>query len=524
MQAERIGVLVVGAGLAGCSAALFLADRGIDVLLVERHSGTSLHPRATGQFPRTMELLRVGGVADKVMAASYGMGTGLTIKVAESVRGKVFQTIMRGNEDADTSVISPAPFGMASQDVVEPILLARARELGARARFATELVSFEQDADGVTARLLDVASGRLDAVRADYLIAADGHRSPIREQLGIRRHGKGALSHAVGVLFDADLSEHIDEDSVALYYLNNPAFTGVFINTSTPNRHLMSFDYRPDRGESVADFTDERVMELIRIGLDDPTLTPDIKVVQAWEVAASVADRFAVGRVFLAGDAAKVTPPTGGMGGNTAVCDGYDIAWKLADVLTGVAGPGLLDSYQAERQPYAEQVVIRSLHNAKERLMPTLDLSDVPEPLDQLDLGFAFRCRSAAVLADDDDPALTEDPRTPTGRAGFRAPHVPVVVAGTEMSTVDLFGAGWVLIAADEGWRRAAVGTPVRCYLLGADLSDPTGRLADTYGIGTFGASLVRPDGVVAWRTDTVSVDPASTLTGVLDRVLARVG
>jgi aklavinone 12-hydroxylase len=514
--------LVVGAGLAGCSAALFLADRGIDVLLVERHPGTSLHPRATGQFPRTMELLRVGGVADKVMAASYGLGNGLTIKVAESVRGKVFRTILRGREDADTSVISPAPWGMASQDLVEPILLDRARELGAEARFATELVSFQQDSDGVTGRLLDMASGRLSTVRADYLIAADGHRSPIRERLGIPRHGKGPLSHAVGVLFDADLRAHIDADSVALYYLNNPAFTGVFINTSTPDRHLMSFDYHPERGESVADFTDERVTELIRIGLDDPTLTPDIKVIQAWEVAATVADRFADGRVFLVGDAAKVTPPTGGMGGNTAIGDGYDIAWKLADVLTGVAGPGLLDSYQAERQPYAEQVVIRSLHNAKERMLPTLDLSDIPEPLDYLALGFGFRCRSGAVIVDDDDPASTEDPTIPTGRPGFRAPHISVVVGDTGMSTVDLFGPGWVLLTGDAEWQGAAVDLPVRCYRIGADLSDPTGRLADAYGIGAFGASLVRPDGVVAWRIATLPTDPAGTLAGVLDRVLAR--
>lgn len=522
MQAERTSVLVAGAGLAGCSTALFLADRGIDVLLVERHPGTSIHPRATGQFPRTMELLRVGGVADKVMAASYGLGSGLTIKIAESVRGKVFQTILRGIEDVDTSLISPAPWGMASQDLVEPILLERAVELGARARFATELVSFQQDGHGVTARLLDVASGRLSTVRANYLIAADGHRSPIREQLGIPRHGKGPLSHAVGVLFDADLSEHIDEDSVALYYLKNPAFTGVFINTSTPDRHLMSFDYRPDRGESVADFTDARVTELIRIGLDDPTLNPDIKAVQAWELAASVADRFADGRVFLVGDAAKVTPPTGGMGGNTAIGDGYDIAWKLADVLTGVAGPGLLDSYQSERGPYAEQVVIRSLHNAKERLLPTLDLSDIPEPLDHLGLSFGFRCRSAAVLADDDDPALTEDPTNPTGRPGFRAPHVSIVVGDTGMSTVDLFGSGWVLLAGDVEWQGAVVDLPVRCYRLGADLSEPTGRLAAAYGIGAFGASLIRPDGVVAWRADTLPTDPAGTLTSVLDRVLAR--
>jgi aklavinone 12-hydroxylase len=189
-----------------------------------------------------------------------------------------------------------------------------------------------------------------------------------------------------------------------------------------------------------------------------------------------------------------------------------------------VAGPGLLDSYQAERRPYAEQVVIRSLHNAKERLMPTLDLSDIPEPLDYLGLAFGFRCRSAAVLADDDDPALTEDPTRPTGRPGFRAPHVPITVGGTGLSTVDLFGSGWVLIAADEGWRRAAVDSPVRCYRLGADLSDPTGRLADAYGIGTFGASLIRPDGVVAWRSDTLPPDPTRALTGVLDQVLARTG
>ncbi|HYS41402.1 MAG TPA: FAD-dependent oxidoreductase, partial [Pseudonocardiaceae bacterium] len=163
------------------------------------------------------------------------------------------------------------------------------------------------------------------------------------------------------------------------------------------------------------------------------------------------------------------------------------------------------------------------LHNAKERMMPTLDLSDIPEPLDYLALAFGFRCRSGAVIVDDDDPAPAEDPTMPTGRPGFRAPHVSVVVGDTGMSTVDLFGSGWVLIAADEGWQRATVDTPVRCYRLGADLSDPTGRLADTYGIGTFGASLVRPDGVVAWRTDTLPADPTDTLTSVLDRVLARV-
>ncbi|HEX4702419.1 MAG TPA: FAD-dependent oxidoreductase [Pseudonocardiaceae bacterium] len=526
MSDERTTVLVVGAGLAGCSAALFLAHRGVDVLLVERHPGTSIHPRATGQFPRTMELLRVAGVADEIMAVSYGLGRGLTIKVAESVRGTVFHTIVQGNQDLDTSAISPAPFGMASQDQVEPILLAKAEHKGARVRFGTEVVSFEQDPDGVTARLLDRRNGRLTTVRADYVVAADGHRSPFRETLGIPRYGKGALSHAVGVIFDVDLTRHIEPDSVALYYLQNPAFTGVFINTAVPNRHLFSFDYHPERGESVLDFTTERVTELIRIGLDDPTLEPAIKVVQEWEIAANIAERFAVGRIFLAGDAAKVTPPTGGMGGNTAICDGYDIAWKLADVLAHVAGPGLLDSYDAERRPFAEQVVITSLHNAKERIKPDLDLTGVPEPLDAYRLGFGFRCRSGAVLIEDDDPSLAE--AAPSARPGFRAPHVAVAVNGFETSTVHLFGDGWVLIAGTDGtaWQRAAeraatvFGMRLTSYRLGAEVTDPTGQLATTYGIGDAGASLIRPDGVVAWRSGSAGDD--NTLIGVLSRLLDR--
>jgi len=512
MADERTSVLVVGAGLGGCSAALFLARRGIDVLQVERHPSTSPHPRATGQFPRTMELLRIAGVTDEIMGASYGLGKGLTINIAATVQGPIHQTILGGHDDMDLSELSPAPFGMASQNDVEPILMTKAKELGAKIRFNTEAVDIEQDDNGVTARLLDRETQHITTVRADYLIAADGHRSPIRTKLGIPRHGKGSLNNAIGVLFDADLTAYVDPDSAALYYLQNDAFTGVFVNTAVPNRHLFGFDYHPERGESQTDFTPERVTELIRIGLADPDVEPDIKVIQAWEIGANVAERFADGRIFLVGDAAKVTPPTGGMGGNTAIADGYDIAWKLADVLSGTAGPGLLDSYEAERKPYAEQVVILSLHNAKARLAPTLDLSDIPEPLDFLQLGFGFRYRSTAVIATDDDPAIAEDPTNPTGRPGFRAPHVPITVNGAQLSTIDLFGNCWTLIATDEAWTTVAEEAAIRfgigltTYRVGSDLIEKEARITERYGIGDHGASLIRPDGIVAWRTDTADV------------------
>ncbi|HEX9338707.1 MAG TPA: FAD-dependent oxidoreductase, partial [Pseudonocardiaceae bacterium] len=185
-------------------------------------------------------------------------------------------------------------------------------------------------------------------------------------------------------------------------------------------------------------------------------------------------------------------------------------------------------SYDAERRPFAEQVVIASLHNAKTRLMPTLDLRDTPDPLDVLALGFGFRCRSNAVIATDDDQDLAEDPTKPSGRPGFRAPHVPVVRAGAEVSTVDLFGTHWVLIAADDAWRTAAehaagvLGIGLTSYRIGDDLVDPTGSLAERYGIGDAGASLIRPDGIVAWRSTVADTEPTATLVTALARLLDR--
>lgn len=510
MADERVQVLVVGTGLGGAGAAMFLARRGVRVLAVSKHRGTSPHPKATGQTHRTMELLRHAGVADEVRAGGAGHED-LVIKIAESLRGRVFHTVLPEGGDWGDGLSPEAP-GMSSQDQVEPILVRRARELGADVRFETELLSFEQDDEGVTARLLDRSSGREFEVRADYLVGADGHRSAVREALGVERDGRGTLARHVGVVFEADLRDHVDEGAFVLYYLRNPAFTGAFAATNTPRRNVFTIEIDPAR-ESAADYPPRRCVELLRIATDTPDLEPEVLEITEWEMAAWLSRRFRVGRVFLAGDAAKVTPPTGGLGGNTAIGDGYDLAWKLAAVLRGEAGPGLLDSYEAERRPYAELVVNGSFANYVERFAPQLAGPDVPEPVDHLHLTLGYRCRSGAVLVEDDDPAPMEDPHEPSGRAGFRAPHVPVEHEGRTKSTLDLFG-DWVLVALDPAWRAAPVDVPA--------LADPTGELVRRYGIGPRGAALVRPDGVVAWRTTELPADPAARVTGVLDRVLAR--
>jgi aklavinone 12-hydroxylase len=487
-------VLVAGAGLGGLSTAMFLARRGIRVLVVEKHPGTSVHPRAAGQSPRTMELLRIGGVADEVRAAGHGTD-GIQIKIAESVRGRVLHTIVEdfGDLDASTAPISTIGWGWASQDQVEPIMLAQAEKYGAEVRFETELVSFRQDSDGVTARLLDRKTGRSEEVRARYLVGADGNRSPVREQLGIPRTGWGMLANHVGVVFEADLSEVVTEKS--LYYLQNPAFTGAYAATNVDGRHIFSIEYHPESGESFSDYTPERVTELIRIGLDAPDLKPEIVWLSPYEWAARIADRWRDGRVFLLGDAAKVTPPTGGMGGNAAVCDGYDLAWKLASVLYGEAGDGLLDTYEAERKPFAELVVNESYHNYVQRMAPHLDGDDVPELLGHMEILLGFRHRSTAVIAPDDDGSVVENPFEASGRPGFRA---PLARLADDRSTVDLFGESWVLFTGPDGaeWHAAAQQAPIRVD------SHDIGAATELYGIGSGGASLVRPDGVVAWRVD----------------------
>jgi 2-polyprenyl-6-methoxyphenol hydroxylase-like FAD-dependent oxidoreductase len=516
VMTERVQVLVVGAGLGGLSASLFLAQAGVDVLAVERHAGTSVHSRAAGQNWRTMELFHWAGIDREVLAASPRASQGLRITVATSLAGRVLHRLVQDGSEFDVSATTTLPAAMAGQDVVEPILLAHAEKAGARVEFRTELTDLVQDDDGVTATLRHRDSGAETLVRADYVVAADGGRSGIRQRLGIGTTGMDALSHCLGVVFDADLGDRVQAGVSDLFYLQHADFTAGLGSTDVPNRYVFAPDYFPDRGERPADFTPDRLVAMIRAA-DLPELAPEIVWTGSWEVAARLADRFRAGRVFLIGDAAKVTPPTGGMGGNTAVGDAADIAWKLAAVLRGEAGSPLLDTYEAERRPIARMVIDTSLHNMKQRMHPDLDVSGLTKAEDQLAILLGFRYRSTAVLSEEpDDGERVEDVHAPTGRPGFRAP-------GLE-STVDLLGHSWVLLCAGDGtrWQPAAadiaaeLGVRLDCHVLDGDV------FASRYGLSAGGASLVRPDGIVAWRAPQPIDDPAGELWRVLTAVLSR--
>jgi putative polyketide hydroxylase len=253
-------VLIVGGGLAGLSAAMFLAWRGVSTLLVEKHSASSPHPRAIGFTPRTLELFRAVGVDSSIPQVPNGKGRPRRVAV-ESLAGKWSAEAEWSPAAAGVNPEPPPPewgyspcAGAAiAQDKLEPILRDKARELGAEIRMNTELVSFEQLADGVVAKLRQ-RDGQELQVRADYMIAADGHASPVREMLGLARSGHGFMQVVRSVLFRADLDEYLSS-GISQFELDQPGLKGM-LTTYRDGRWLLLFSDDEQRDE--ADWTNRR--------------------------------------------------------------------------------------------------------------------------------------------------------------------------------------------------------------------------------------------------------------------------
>jgi putative polyketide hydroxylase len=531
-KVNSTSVLVVGGGLVGLSSALFLAWRGVPTVLVERHAGSSPHPRAIGYTARTMENLRAVGLGDRVPQAPVDFRLRRTR--VESLAGKWFEesawTPARDDarKIADAPKIAPAPkiayspcAGAAiAQDRLEPILRDRAIELGADVRLSTELLGFEQDGDGVTATLR-APDGETYPLRAAYLVAADGLRSPIREALGIGRAGRGHMRTVRSVLFRAPLESYL-EAGVHQFEIEQPDFKA-FLTTYLDGRWVLIFADDVERDEATL-----RALVHKAIGCSD--LPIELVTTGRWELSALIADRFSSGRVFLAGDAAHTLPPArGGYGANTGIEDAHNLAWKLAAVLAGQSTPALLDSYDAERRTIAwlrhDQIFARPDYRAEVKAdavaVPIIDD-------DAMELGQLYR--SSAVLGADAGlpPALRPDQWA--GQPGVRAPHLWVTQGGERRSTLDLFGHGWVLLTEDEAWRPiaaragAALGLALSCVRVGGDVQ-PADEAAfrTAFGLEPGGATLVRPDGYVAWRAKDRPADPLRALTDAWRSVASAV-
>ncbi|MFF0296699.1 FAD-dependent oxidoreductase [Kitasatospora sp. NPDC004614] len=541
-MADRVPVLVAGGSLVGLSASLFLGRLGVPHLLVERHAETSRHPRGRGNNLRTMELFRTAGVEDDIRAAASVLADNHGILQAETLSGGEQEWLFREiDPGGGLARFSPSSWCLCSQNDLEPVLQRHAAERG-DVRFNTELVSFEQDADGVTGRLLDRATGEEREVRADYLIAADGPRSPVRERLGIGQSGRGDLFHNVSVTFRAKrLADVVGDRLFIACYLTDPAGAGALLPVDNREKWVFHLPWHPERGEAVEDFTDARCIAHIRAAAGVPDLEVEITGRAPWHAAERVADRYGAGRVFLVGDAAHEMPPTGAFGSNTGIQDAHNLAWKLAAVLAGWGGPRLLDSYESERRPVAVQTAARAAARSVEHQHPGFDAAPTGGPrTNVLAVALGYRYPEGALVGADATAGVVPERFAATGEPGTRAPHVWLRdAAGKRLSTLDLFGGGPLLLAPAEGgaaWPEAArkvaeqTGVPVRCLLIGeggdlrpeppADLPSgarPTGPVSPTtwpeaYGLHPGGAALVRPDGFVGWRATGAVGDPAAAL------------
>jgi hypothetical protein len=291
----------------------------------------------------------------------------------------------------------------------------------------------------------------------------------------------------------------------------------------------MAVQYSPERGERPEDFDEAHCAELIRKGAGRSDVKVKLVDARPWEVAALVADRFREGRAFLVGDTAHVMPPTGGFGGNTGIHDGHNLAWKLAAVLQGVAGEELLDTYDSERRRVAE----RTLGQALARLQawfkdPSKKLPPAEKIIDDLAVHFGHLYQSGALIPEEGlSTDGFEDPRKLSGRPGSRAPHVVIEREGQQLSTLDLYDGQWVLMAGPDGgsWCDAVSRVPaassiaLQCYRIGTDLVDADNRWSSAYGVSGNGATLLRPDGFIAWRANQASSEPEAVLGDVFERL-----
>ncbi|MFC5637815.1 FAD-dependent monooxygenase [Streptomyces bullii] len=367
-------VLVVGAGPVGLSAAADLRRHGVRCRLVDRLPARLPYAKAVGIQPRTLEIWDRMGLARTVLEA------------ATPLRGQLLYVNGREQARIDLKLPPEVPYGFAAlpQYETERLLEEYVADLGTVVERGTELLSFTQDQDGVTARLR-TASGVDEELRARYLVGCDGAHSIVRKGLGISY--KGAAFPEEYMLGDVEADWDLPQGYAvrSSHRAEDGSTDDVLVCIPLPGtgRYRMTMLVPPElskqatargsaQGVRVAHGLDgDRVPELSHIQAVVDRLAPRATTLSrmrwssVFRISHRIVDRYADGRVFVAGDAAHIHPPTGAQGMNTGIQDACNLAWKLALVVQGEAGPTLLASYDAERRPIGEEVVGRTVRHAR---------------------------------------------------------------------------------------------------------------------------------------------------------------
>ncbi|MEW2404045.1 FAD-dependent monooxygenase [Streptomyces sp. NPDC046862] len=488
----EVEVLIVGGGPVGLTARALLERWGVRALLVEKHSELSPFPRSRLVNVRSMEIFRQLGLTARITAMAFAPEYG-RIRFRDTLYDQDFATAAMVGINAPVPE-SPVIGVVTSQDRLEPTLLAAAQ---APMRFGVELVDLAEEAEGVVALLFDHRSGEETRVRARYVLAADGANSTVRQRLGMGTTGPGAVGRVTTVVFDADLNQWRARQPAGVYFTPHGYFLPLY-----PEGGWAWIAPTPDDATG-ADWSG-LVSRAIGTGHD---VRVDVLRTQHWVVNAFVAERFRQGPILLAGDAAHAIPPAGGMGMNLGLADVHNLCWKLAGVLQGWAGPGLLETYERERQPVARrtlrqgvvntQLMFQAQNTRQEQLQAGTAASTEAELpwsdryFAQLGLVLGVTYHSDAVLTDGSAPAEpssdTGTDYVPTVRPGHRMPHLSLT---HDRSTLDAFGEWFTLLTPDPAhWEQATTAPwPLRIATLPHEHTH-------ICGLSAHGALLIRPDG-----------------------------
>ena len=580
----KTDVLIVGTGPAGSSTAALLSSYGIDNVLINNYSWLAGTPRAHITNQRTMEVLR--DLGKEVEAEAYLHATEQDLmgenifctSLAGEELGRMKSWGKHPNSRAEHLLSSPSFMNDLPQTFMEPLLYKTACSRGTQSRMSTQYLSHIEDEDGVLSTCLDKLSNKEIKIRSKYLVGADGGNSKVAENIDLPFEGKMGVGGSMNILFKADLSKYVAHRPSVLYWVLQPGadIGGIgmgLVRMIRPwNEWLIVWGY--DINQPAPKVDKDFATKVARDLVGDPELEIDLLSVSTWTVNNMYAKKMSKGRVFCAGDATHRHPPSNGLGSNTSIQDGFNLAWKLAYVIKDKAGAELLDTYSIERSPIAKQIVTRANQSIAEfgPIFEALGLNDTQDPVKMkknmderkqnspkaekqrqaLREAIAFkkyefdahgvemnhRYKSNSVLTGGDkEPEFKKDKELfyqPTTYPGARIPHAWVYdKTGVKHSLLDLCGKGNFSIftgIGGEEWLKAAknietqLGIKIQCNIIGPDqdFEDHAGEWSSIREISDSGLILVRPDQHICWRSKDMISNSSEKLMDVMKKILHK--